>query len=296
MSGMRISVVTPSFNLGPYLEDTIRSVVANLQPGDEYFVIDGGSTDGSVDIIRRYERHITSWVSEKDAGYGDALAKGFARASGDILCWINAGDLYLPGAFAAARHWLTPDLDLIFGDDFYVDESNRVLSWSRGWVPDLRLATLYGGWSPLQDACFWRRELFAAIGGIDIGLRYAVDFDLFLRMSIAGRSRHVPVTFSAFRRHGGQISVSRAAGYHEERRRLQARQESTDAVSPPTRLARRILWRGAMSARARVAPRLWQRPDLRGTLVTSLPCGRYWPKPGRPSGPAPGQASSQDVK
>ncbi|MGJ4932299.1 glycosyltransferase family 2 protein [Bradyrhizobium sp. HKCCYLS2038] len=281
---MRISVVTPSFNLGLYLEDTIRSVVANLRPGDEYFVIDGGSTDGSVDIIRRYESHITSWVSEKDDGYGDALAKGFARATGDILCWINAGDLYLPGAFEAARQWLTSDLDMIFGDDFYIDEANRILSWSRGWVPDLRLATLYGGWSPMQDACFWRRELYQAVGGINVDLKYAADFDLFLRLSIAGRTRHVPVTFSAFRRHHGQISVSKAAGYHLERRRLQSILELTDRVSPLTRLVRRIIYRLVLSARARVAPRLWQRPDLRGTVVTSLPCGSYWPKPGRPSG------------
>ncbi|MGJ4950104.1 glycosyltransferase family 2 protein [Bradyrhizobium sp. HKCCYLS20291] len=280
---MRISVVTPSFNLGPYLEDTIQSVVANLRPGDEYFVIDGGSADGSVDIIRRYERQITSWVSERDEGYGDALAKGFALATGDILCWVNAGDLYLPGAFEAARQWLTSDLDMIFGDDFYIDAANRILSYSRGWVPDLRLATLYGGWSPLQDACFWRRGLYEAVGGIDVGLKYAADFDLFLRMSIAGRTRHVPVTFSAFRRHHGQISVAKAAGYQLERRRLQATHMPTDPVSPATRLFRRIFYRLVLSARARVGPRLWHRPDLRGRLVTSLPCGSYWPKPGRSS-------------
>ena len=171
---MRISVVTPSLNMAPYLEDTITSVVSNLQPGDEYFVIDGGSTDGSADVVRRHEGSLTGWVSEKDAGYADALAKGFVRASGEILCWINAGDMYLTGALDAARKLLTEDLDMIFGDDFYIDEDNRVLSYSRGWVPDLRMATLYGGWTPLQDACFWRRELYQQNGGIVRSLWYAV--------------------------------------------------------------------------------------------------------------------------
>ena len=86
---MRISVVTPSFNMAPYLERTIRSVLANLGPNDEYFVIDGASTDGSLDILRRYDGSLTGWVSEPDSGYADAIGKGFSRATGDILCWIN---------------------------------------------------------------------------------------------------------------------------------------------------------------------------------------------------------------
>src|SRR5262245_44562048 len=122
---MRISVVTPSFNMASYLEDTIKSVIANLGADDEYFIIDGGSTDGTIAIIRRYEQRITGWVSEADAGYADAIAKGFERAGGDILCWINAGDLYLLGALEAARNLLMGDLDMIFGDDFYVDENSN---------------------------------------------------------------------------------------------------------------------------------------------------------------------------
>jgi glycosyltransferase involved in cell wall biosynthesis len=194
--------------MAPYLEDTITSVIANLREGDEYFVVDGGSTDGSVDIIRRYASRLTGWVSEKDTGYADALAKGFMRATGDIQCWINAGDLYLFGAFDAARKLLIEDLDMIFGDDFYIDEDNRVLSYSHGWVPNLRIAMLYGGWTPLQDACFWRRGLYQKISGIDRSLQYAADYDLFLRMALAGRTSYVPVAFSAFRRHSGQKSVS----------------------------------------------------------------------------------------
>ena len=273
---MRISVVTPSFNMAPYLEDTIKSVLGNLRAGDEYFVIDGGSTDGSADIIRRHERHITSWVSEPDSGYADALAKGFDRATGDILCSINAGDLYLGGPLDTARQWLAGDLDMIFGDDFYIDEGNRVLSYSRGWVPNLRMATLYGGWTPLQDACFWRRGLYQSIGGIDRSLRYAADYDLFLRMALAGRTSYVPVAFSAFRRHAGQKSISGSAAYEDERKRVRAREIGTYRAAPVLKALFRGLNRAAMSARARIAPLAWRRPDLVGRPVTSLPCAAYW--------------------
>jgi glycosyltransferase involved in cell wall biosynthesis len=273
---MRISVVTPSFNMAPYLDDTIASVIRNLRPGDEYVVIDGGSTDGSIDIIRRHEQHIAGWVSEPDAGYADALGKGFARATGDILCWINAGDLYLDGALDAARQRLAGDIDLIFGDDFYIDEDNRVLSYSRGWVPDLRMAMLYGGWTPLQDACFWRHSLYQSVGGIDRALRYAADYDLFLRMALAGRTGYVPVTFSAFRRHAGQKSISGSGAYEQERRRVRAREIGDQRTAPALKTLYRGINRVAMSARARLAPLAWRRPDLVGRAIASLPCAAYW--------------------
>jgi glycosyltransferase involved in cell wall biosynthesis len=273
---MRISVVTPSFNMAPYLEDTIKSVVANLRPGDEYFIIDGGSTDGSVDIIRRLEKDITGWVSEKDAGYADAIGKGFARATGDILCWINAGDFYLYGAFDTARKAFADDRDMIFGDDFYVDENNRILSFSRGWVPNLRAATLFGGWTPLQDACFWRRSLYETIGGIDRTLHYAADYDLFLRMAQEGRAAYVPLAFSAFRRHAGQKSISGSLAYQTERRRVRTRELDADQTVPALKAIYCGVHRIAMSARSRLAPRAWRRPDLVGELATSLPCGAYW--------------------
>lgn len=263
--------------MAPYLEETIASVIGNLRAGDEYFVIDGGSTDGSVEIIRRHAQSLTGWVSEKDAGYADALAKGFDRATGDILCWINTGDLYLSGALDVARERIAGDLDMIFGDDFYIGEDNRILAFSRGWVPDLRMAMLYGGWTPLQDACFWRRSLYQRIGGIDRSLRYAADYDLFLRMALAGRTDHVPVTFSAFRRHAGQKSIAGSAAYSDERRRVRATEVGAYHAAPMLKLLYRGINRVAMSARARLAPLAWRRPDLIGRPVTGLPCGVYWP-------------------
>jgi glycosyltransferase involved in cell wall biosynthesis len=273
--GMRISVVTPSFNMAPYLEDTIRSVLSNLRAGDEYFIIDGASTDGSVDLIRHYESSITGWVSEKDSGYADALAKGFEHTTGDILCWINAGDLYLSGAFDAARERIAGDLDMIFGDDFYIDENNRILAYSRGWVPNLHAATLFGGWSPLQDACFWRRSVYERVGGIDPTLQYAADYDLFLRMAVAGRARYVPLTFSAFRRHLGQKSVAGASAYDIERYKVRSRELDSYGSTRALKMLHRVINRSGMSVRARLAPWVWRRRDLVGKLVTELPCDVY---------------------
>jgi glycosyltransferase involved in cell wall biosynthesis len=271
----RISVVTPSFNMATHLEDTIISVLSNLRNGDEYFIIDGGSTDGSVDIIRRYAHRIAGWVSAPDKGYADAIGKGFERATGDILCWINAGDLYLSGALDAARCMLTDDLDLIFGDDFYIAEDNRVLAYSRGWVPDLKMATLFGSWTPLQDACFWRRDLYERIGGIDRTLQYAADYDLFLRMALGGRSEYVPMAFSAFRRHAGQKSISGAAAYHKERFTVRAREIRACNSTWIRKAIHRVVNRVAMSGRARVGPLVWRKPNLVGQLITELPCRSY---------------------
>jgi glycosyltransferase involved in cell wall biosynthesis len=271
----RISVVTPSFNMASYLEDTIESVLKNLHEGDEYFIIDGGSTDGSIDIIRRYEDRITGWVSEPDKGYADAIGKGFERATGNILCWINAGDLYLSGAFDAARSLLADDLDLIFGDDFHIAEDNRVLAYSRGRVSDLRMAMLFGSWSPLQDACFWSREFYERIGGIDRSLQYAADYDLFLRMALAGRAEYVPVAFSCFRRHSGQKSISGAAAYNRERYAVRSRELDAYESTRMGKLLHRVVNRSAMSFRSRIGPWTWRRPALVGRLVTELKCDSY---------------------
>jgi glycosyltransferase involved in cell wall biosynthesis len=275
---MRVSIVTPSYNLAPHLDETLGSALRNLRPGDEYFVIDGASTDGSVDVIRRYADRLTGWVSAPDRGYADALRKGFERSTGDILCWINAGDLLLPGALDAAREALeATGSDMIFGDDFYVDEAGKVISFSRGYVPGLRDAMLYGGWTPLQDACFWRRSLYERVGGIDPELRYAADYDLFLRFAMNGKMTYVAKAFSAFRRHAGQKSISGADGYRRERQLVRRRALERAAESPFARGVR-TAWHGfAIRWRIRVSQRRWARDDLRGTPASALRCQTYWP-------------------
>jgi hypothetical protein len=149
-------------------------------------------------------------------------------------------------------------------------------------VPNLRAAMLYGGWTPLQDACFWRRSLYQDIGGIDRSLRFAADYDLFLRMALAGRASYVPVTFSAFRRHAGQKSISGSAAYEDERKRVRTREIGAHGVTPVLTALYRGISRMAMSARARLAPLAWRRPDLIGRPITGLSCAAYWPAKSHP--------------
>jgi glycosyltransferase involved in cell wall biosynthesis len=190
----------------------------NLQPGDEYFIMDGGSTDGSIEIIRQYESHLTGWVSEPDKGQYDALVKGFQRCTGEFLCWINSGDLLLKNSLQVARTLLAETgADLIFGDDLYIDEKSRVIFYSYGGVASLEYMMLYGGWTPLQDACFWRRSLYEQVGGLNPDLKYAADYDFFLRASWNGRCCYIPKVFSTFREHKGQRSIAGKTRYQAEK-------------------------------------------------------------------------------
>lgn len=252
---MNFTIVTPNYNMGRYLAETIESVLENMAPGDEYFIIDGGSEDDSLEVIRRYEERITGWISERDRGYADALAKGFSRSTADYQCWINCGDLLLPGTLEQARTSLSETrADMIFGDDFYVDEEGRVLQVSDGHVRDLRDMMLYGGWTPLQDACFWKRSLYEQVGGLNPDVRYAADYDLFLRMSMSGICTYVPKVFSAFRRHDGQTSRLHEVAYRREsltiRKHLAAAYASA-AVAAGLRLYYwfAVRWKARLSSR-----------------------------------------------
>lgn len=267
------TVVTPNYNMGSYLAETIESVLTNLRPGDEYFIVDGGSTDDSVDIIRHYQHRITGWVSEKDRSYADALAKGFERANGEYQCWVNCGDLLLRGALDEARARLVESgAEMIFGDDVYVDDSGTVLQVTNGHVHNFASMMLYGGWTPLQDACYWRRSLYERVGGIDSTLRYAADYDLFLRMSLNGYCQYAPAVFSAFRRHEGQASNAHANEYQHERMHCRQRELSSLSVSYLHLSILKIFYWLKGRVRARVHSRNTKLPLLIGKNVADLTC------------------------
>lgn len=221
MTQIRFTVVTPNYNMGKYIEETIQSVLKNLTSNDEYYIIDGGSTDKSIDIIKRYNNYITNWVSESDGGYAEAIHKGLIKGTGKYQCWINSGDVLLKGAFNQVEdQFKKTDADMIFGDDFYIDEESKVIRISRGLCKDLRCAMIYGQWTPLQDACFWKSELYHKVGGLNISLKNAADYDLFARFSQNGITTYVPIAFSAFRRHEGQRSIHYSNDYKRERERV----------------------------------------------------------------------------
>lgn len=190
----RLSIVTPSFNQAEWLEETIRSVLLQGYPALEYLVLDGGSNDGSVEIIRRYEPWLAFWVSERDRGQSHALNKGFQRATGEIFAWINSDDYYLAGAFGAvARAYLEKGpgraivgcgRELLPGGRYA-----RVLNADGRWSDVKRHGPLtrqsVGAWDLnwiLQQSCFFPADAFRRAGGIDESLRYAMDVDLWLKM------------------------------------------------------------------------------------------------------------------
>ena len=183
MSGPLISVVTPSFNQAAFIEDTLRSVLAQDYANTEYLVIDGGSTDGSVEIIRRYASRISYWVSEKDRGQSHAINKGFARARGDVLAWLNSDDTYLPGTLSSVARCFAerPDVDLVYGDYIYIDPEGRTL-FRRRLFDSMSYETLLYHDYLGQPAVFFRRSLLDKVGPVDEQLYYHMDWDLFLRM------------------------------------------------------------------------------------------------------------------
>jgi glycosyltransferase involved in cell wall biosynthesis len=199
----RITIVTPSYNQGSFLEETIRSVLLQGYPDLEYVIVDGGSTDESVSIIRKYEPWLTHWISEKDRGQADALGKGLRLATGEIGAWLNSDDLYLPGTLHRVAHRFrkAPFPDVVFGNLYLADENSRIVDEFRK-TPFLRLGFLYGVFFIHQPASFWRLSMLRQIGGIDPEFTFEMDTDLLFRFVRAkARFSFVRVFLAAFRLH-----------------------------------------------------------------------------------------------
>jgi glycosyltransferase involved in cell wall biosynthesis len=182
----RISIVTPSFNQAAFIEETIRSVLLQGYSDLEYLVIDGGSRDGSVDIIRKYEKWITHWVSESDHGQADAIQKGLNRVSGRISAYLNSDDIYMQGAIqrVAVRFARRPELDVVYGNLYRIDECGNVLEEHRN-TPFMRWGYLYGGFFLHQPCTFWKTDVVRAVGGFNPEFRFDMDNDLFVRIAMA---------------------------------------------------------------------------------------------------------------
>ncbi len=207
-SALKISVVTPSYQQAGFLEETIRSVLLQGYANLEYIIIDGGSTDGSVEIIRKYEKYLAYWVSERDCGAADAIAKGFRQSGGAVMGWLNSDDTYCPGALTtvASAFQSTPNMDVVYGNTYWVDEHGGVRAEKRQ-TPFCKSGYLYGGADLQQPATFWKREMYEKSGGLDQTFRAAFDTDLFFRFVESGAHfRYVPEFLAHFRVHSQQIS------------------------------------------------------------------------------------------
>jgi glycosyltransferase involved in cell wall biosynthesis len=208
-----ISIVTPSYQHGRFIEWTIRSVIRQDFPKLEYVVMDGGSTDQTPEILARYTRFFTHVESAKDGGQADAVVRGFAHTSGEIMAYLNSDDVLAPGAleFVARFFAQNPSVDALYSHRVFIDENNRVESY---WLLPAHHDWIIKRWDYIpQETCFWRRSIYEQAGGIDPSFQFALDYDLFVRFMERGRIERVDRFLGAFRRHPS----SKTAGLVEGR-------------------------------------------------------------------------------
>jgi glycosyltransferase involved in cell wall biosynthesis len=208
LSNPLVYIVTPSFNQARYLEATILSVLEQDYPNLEYIIVDGGSTDGSVDIIKKYADRLAWWVSEADKGQTDAINKGFARAKGDIIAWINSDDTYDPGAVSAAVKYMQshPDVGLVYGDTHFIDENGQVIGKFNARQTDYGL--LRQGYVHIpQQAAFFRGDLWREVGPLDPSFYFAMDYDLWVRLAERAPIHYTPQMWANFRLHSSGKTI-----------------------------------------------------------------------------------------
>lgn len=262
-----VSIVTPSYQQAAFLEATLRSVLEQDYPAIEYFVIDGGSDDGSVDIIRRYEDRLAGWVSEPDRGQADAINKGFARARGEFVAWLNSDDLYLPGAVSAAVRALQahPAASMCYADVVSLDGEGRpinVMTYAPWTLEDLMAFNILG-----QPAVFMRRAALEQAGGLDLSYHLLLDHHLWLRVAQYGPPVYTPERRAAARFHAAAKNVARAAEFGAEAYRMVDWMRDQPALVDAFRRGERRIRAGAARMDARY---LLDCGDARGALRAYL--------------------------
>ena len=239
-----VSIVTPSYNQGEFLEATIRSVLEQEYPSIEYLVVDGGSTDGSVEIIRRYESRIHWWVSEKDAGQSDAINKGLRRARGEIIGWLNSDDVYEQGAIASAVDvFLThPQAGLVYGDARSIDAQGKQFNLMRARQYDL--VDLLSFEIICQPASFMKRSVLEQVNYLDPSYHLLMDHLLWILMAQKAPILYTPQIWASARYHAQAKNRTRGAAYGREARvlveDLSTRQPFTGIING----ASRRIWAG----------------------------------------------------
>lgn len=215
-----VSIITPSYNQARYLEQTICSVLEQDHPRIEYIVMDGASTDGSVEVIRKHAGQLVYWESVKDQGQADAINKGFARATGEIVAWLNSDDYYLPGTISAAVKVFeeNPDVVLVYANMLAVDENGQTfntLTYKQLTLEDLLCFQIIG-----QPAVFMRRSVLQQTSGLDPTFHFLLDHLLWIQIAKRGRVLHVNQTWSAARYHAEAKNVAKATEFGREAFRI----------------------------------------------------------------------------
>jgi glycosyltransferase involved in cell wall biosynthesis len=228
------TIVTPSFNQGRFIEDTILSTLVQRDAGVgvQYVVCDGGSTDQTAEVIQKHRDRIDHVVCEKDRGQSDAINKGFARATGDIINWLNSDDYLFPGALRRVAEVFAddPTLDVVYGDCVYTTEDGSFLRYFTEVRPFDRDVLLNRSNFIMQPACFYRREAASRIGFVREQLKYTMDWDLWCRLAKAGcRFRYLPELLAANREHGVTKTLS-GGGERQREIRAMHREHRTGVV------------------------------------------------------------------
>lgn len=241
-----VTIITPSYNQAAFLEETIQSVLSQEYPNFEYWVIDGGSTDGSVEIIQKYAGRLAGWVSEKDKGQADAINKGFARAKGEIVAWLNSDDLYRTGAIRSAVTAFeeNPEVGLVYSDVDSIDGEGEVFNrmrYSQWGLRDLMVFNILG-----QPGVFLRRSVLESAGHLDLSYRYLLDHHLWLRMALEASIKYSPgEVWAAARIHAGAKNVAEAEGFGKEAYRLVEWMKGDERFTPYLKGYLNRVWAGA---------------------------------------------------
>ena len=204
-----VSIVTPSRNQALFLETTMLSVLNQDYPDIEYLVIDGASTDGSLEIIQKYQKRLAYWVSEPDRGQTDAINKGFARARGEILAWLNSDDIYLPGTISRAVDYLTsnPEAGMVYGAADFIDENDKRIGHFPARQTNYR--RLRQGYVHIpQQSTFFRASIWKHVGPLDPSFFFAMDYDLWVRIARIARIDYIPEAWSLFRLHQNAKTIT----------------------------------------------------------------------------------------
>ncbi len=220
MSFPPLSIITPSFNQAAFIEKTIQSVLSQEYPSIEYIIIDGGSTDGSLEIIQKYANQITYWISEKDDGQADAFNKGLSKVTGKYLGWLNSDDIYLPGAATQAVNLLDshPNAAFVFGDVQAIDADGKItniMHYADWNLTDLMAFNIIG-----QPGVFMKTESVRNVAGLDKSYHFLLDHHLWLRLALNSEMIYSHSVWSAARFHTGAKNVALAASFGNEAFRI----------------------------------------------------------------------------